>query len=342
MKIGHFVHFGIGGADHHALWLVKGLKELGADVQVFYNDMSFPKRSSQWEENTPILSRFENYKDMNPIKIENVSELNDYDISILQTYNSGDAFWVLPGLERLETNFKIVESNFHGEEKTRANVRVMPSQTLKVFKHCNPNVRVIPNAIQPKLTEDSYRKEFNLEDKIVFGKIARPSLDIFSSIPLEAYAKVQNDDTAFIYVGEHKAAYQLVDSLKLKNFTFLPQSVDDYEISKIYNTFDVLCHGNRLGETFVNTIAEAMVHSKPVVSHIGERTYCQAQIEVMGDMMIFISNNQNIDYYAATMKLFMCSNSLYNMWSEYAKIKAKEYNYLNVAAQYLKLYEELA
>jgi glycosyltransferase involved in cell wall biosynthesis len=47
------------------------------------------------------------------------------------------------------------------------------------------------------------------------------------------------------------------------------------------NTFDVFCHFNKLGETFGNTVAEAMMHKLPVVSLAGSLVYPQAQREML-------------------------------------------------------------
>jgi glycosyltransferase involved in cell wall biosynthesis len=56
------------------------------------------------------------------------------------------------------------------------------------------------------------------------------------------------------------------------------------------NTFDIFCHFNKLGETFGNTVAEAMMHGLPVVSLAGTILYPQAQGEVLGhDSRVFYS-----------------------------------------------------
>ena len=53
-------------------------------------------------------------------------------------------------------------------------------------------------------------------------------------------------------------------------------------------TFDVFCHCNPLGETFGNTVAEAMMHGKPVVSHLGKRSWPQAQIELLASYNYYV------------------------------------------------------
>jgi glycosyltransferase involved in cell wall biosynthesis len=276
---------------------------------------------------------------MRTVKYTDVRELHDHNLDIIHTYRSGDDFWHSLGFDNQKWKGKIVESSIHGYEETKADLRVAPSPELKQ-KMKGSNVVVIPNAIQPKLTEENLREKLGIGNKFVFGKIARPSMDIFSPIPMEAYAQVQGEDTAFIYVGDHGAIRELADKLKLINFIVLPQTIDDVEVSRIYNTFDIMCHGNKLGETFGNTIAEAMVHAKPVVSHRGANYWPQAHYGVMGNMSTFICE-QDPALYAKNMMLFKDDVYYYQFFARYGQHMAQEYDYRVVANKYLEAYAKL-
>ena len=83
MNIGLFVSYGLGGADKSSYYLAKGFKELGQNVIVFYSDYSFPKLSSQWDEDQIVLSRWDQYADFTKYKIEEAAELNNFKIDIL-------------------------------------------------------------------------------------------------------------------------------------------------------------------------------------------------------------------------------------------------------------------
>ena len=51
-----------------------------------------------------------------------------------------------------------------------------------------------------------------------------------------------------------------------------PACTDTLPSNVIASTgFDLLCHANKIGETFGNTIAEAMIHEKPVISIEGTK-----------------------------------------------------------------------
>jgi hypothetical protein len=47
----------------------------------------------------------------------------------------------------------------------------------------------------------NFRKEFNLESKFIFGFHQRDDNYIFSDIPLNAYKKIEDENTAFILMG---------------------------------------------------------------------------------------------------------------------------------------------
>lgn len=352
MKIGQFVHFGIGGADRAAENLVKGLVSIGfvplENLFVFYNEFSIPRLSSQYDKGASIVSRFDNYVNFKPIKIDNLEDLNNYGLAILNTHRSGDDFWAFPKFEEIDFNFKIVETNFHGQLQSKANMRVFPSQTM--VEHCGitskqTKYRVISNPILPPLNHDNFRSELGIGDKFVFGRISRPHNEIYSPVNLQAYKSIETDNTAFLYIAPTDQAKEDAKKLNIKNIIFMNQIVNPEVVSKVYNTFDVLCHSNCLGETFGNTIAEAMIHGKPVVSHIGNPDWAQAEIEVMGIESLFVRERDNVSQviqYANIMSKLMSNQNYYNEISSKMKSMADQnYNYIVVASKYMKLYQEI-
>ena len=70
---------------------------------------------------------------------------------------------------------------------------------------------------------------------------------------------MQGDDTCFLYVAPNTRVKDDIERLGIKNIILINPTSDEEIVSKLYNTFDVLCHSNSLGETFGNTIAEAMI-----------------------------------------------------------------------------------
>ena len=345
MRIGMMVSFGIGGADKSSYYLAEGLKGLGHDVVIFYTDMSFPKVSPQWDSNYEMLSRFENYKNFESHHIKNVDDFNNYNIDVLNSHRSGEDLWLIPGFEQGSYNFPIVETNFHGVLQTKADYRVFPSQTLVNFKRLNIPHSVIFNPIMPKLSNDNLREELGIpNDAFVFGKISRASNEIFTPITYLAYKSIENPNAYFIQMGINKATEEIASKLKLKNFIAIDQTLDEVRISKFYNTFDLYCHGNKLGETFGNTVAEAMMHGKPVITHLGDPKWPQAQCEVI-DREDHIIRRQDVQAYldySNLMNDLMTNTQKYNEFQSYCDQRAKEFfDYKVVAKKYADLFNKV-
>jgi glycosyltransferase involved in cell wall biosynthesis len=343
MKIGQIVSFGVGGADKCALNLIKGLLLLNEDLEitVFYNKYSHPRA----DETATNPSRFEEYKTL-PIKLvefNDVAELNNYDIDILNTHRSGNDSWFLPNFESTTFNFKIVETNFHGYNMTKSDIRIYPSEGL--LSNLQPSsipFRVIPNPINRKVTDEDLRTTLGISDKFVYGRIARPDTNIYSNINLSAYKRVEGDDTCFLYVAPNPMAISDAHNLGLKNIIFIDPTSDELMVSKLYNTFDVLCHSNSLGETFGNTIAEAMINSKPIITHIGRSSWCQAHEELVGEKTELFIRDNIVDNYANLMLKLKNDKNYYNEISKYLKDRADSlYDYVSVSKRYYDLYKEM-
>lgn len=343
MVVGQWLSFGIGGADKASYLLTKGLIELGIEVKIFYNEKSFPGPCRQWDRDIKLLSRYEQCKSLGApmFEISNSDDLNNYGLTVLNTHRSGDDFSLIPGLEQANLNFKVIETNFHGHTGTKADVRIFPSYEMLKTRGMPCKYDVIPNPIMCKLSEDNLSKQLGIDGKFIFGRIGRPAIDIYSNTCLEAFKLIENDDVYFLYVAPCNATIKDIKSFGIKNITVIEQTLDELYISKLYNTFDVLCHSNNMGETFGNTIAEAMIHGKPVISHLG-KDWPQAQREVIGKYEnTYVCENDAVIYSRLMTKLFL-DKQRYNDYSNYVKDRAdKLYDYRVVAKKYLELYRKL-
>jgi glycosyltransferase involved in cell wall biosynthesis len=337
MIVGQFLSFGIGGADKASFGLTKGLIELNVDVKIFYNKQSFPHAG--------MLSRFEQCRNLGvPMyEVPELVELNNHNLTVLNTHRSGDDSWFVPGFEQTDFNFKVVETNVHGFTQTKADMRVFPSEAMIKDKGITCPYVIIPNPIINKLNDDNLRIELGLENKFIFGRITRP--EIYSIISLQAFKWLEdnNNDIHFLYVAPNDVVENDAKMLGIKNITFYEQTIDEVLINKIYNTFDVLCHCTPLGETFGNTVAEAMIHGKPVVSQLGEGGWPQAQLEVLGEFNHYVCGYSNAIEYSRLMNVLYKNKREYSNYANYVKEYAdKNYNYLEVAKKYLEVYKHLS
>ena len=333
MVVGQWVSFGIGGADKASYCLVKGLIELGIEVKVFYNNMSFPDEHS--------LSRYSQYENLNVpmFKVGSVSDLNNYNLTVLNTHRSGEDLWLIPEFEQTNFNFKIVETNMHGHTNTKADMRIFPSYEMIKTKNINCHYIIIPNPIMCKLNEDNLRQDLRLGNKFIFGRIARP--EMCSGACLKAFKLIENDDIHFLYVAPNNLVIDNAKNLQIKNITFVNKTIDEMYINKLYNTFDVLCHSNNVGETFGNTVAEAMIHGKPVISHIGSN-WPQAQKEVIGDYANTYVCENNVGKYSGLMFKLLTDEQEYYKYSSYVKARANSlYDYRVVTKKYIDIYNTI-
>lgn len=343
MRVGQFVQFGIGGADRAAENLIRGLLlDSSVHLTIFYNQQSIPKLSPQWDSGIEMLSRQRNYNDLKIIKIDDLNQLNSYSLDILNTHRSGNDFWALPNFETILFNFKIVETNFHGRLETKADFRIFPSRAMVKKRGIVCSHEVIPNPIRNIVTDENLRVELGIQNKFVFGRIGRACKEVYSNVNLLAYKQIENKNTVFVYVSPCNRAREDAQKLNIKNIIFLDQTVDDIRISKIYNTFDVFCHSNSVGETFGNTIAEAMIHGKPVVSHIGEENWTQAQPELLGEMIELFVTKDAVNAYAEKISELMEDVDYYKRVSDYLKNRADAlYDYVKVSKRYVDVYKKL-
>ena len=161
---------------------------------------------------------------------------------------------------------------------------------------------VIPIAAEPPYSDENMRKELDIpDDAIVAGFHQRVDNGIFSPIPLQAFSKVQINDTHFIIMGGGDNYKKQQQKLQLKNVHFVEHSGNPIKISKFLNTLDIFVHGRKDGETFGTVFAEAMMHGKACLSHWSDFG-ANAQAETMGPAGLFALDLN--DYIVKLKKLF--------------------------------------
>jgi len=129
---------------------------------------------------------------------------------------------------------------------------------------------VIRNAIEKPYSDKDLRFNFNIPDDVtVFGHIGRPDENTFENINLQAYKEIENNKTMFLWLPQSELVDKAIKELKIKNIIVLPRTTNENELSKFYNTIDVLAHSRKDGECNPAVMWEAFAHGKPVISHYG-------------------------------------------------------------------------
>jgi glycosyltransferase involved in cell wall biosynthesis len=157
---------------------------------------------------------------------------------------------------------------------------------------------------KPALVRD--RKSWNIpDDKFVFGyhQAARPGL--FSSIPLDAYAKIQNNSNFFVLLGGTEEYTEYAKSKGIINFMRIPPASSSESVNSFLSCLDVYAHGRFDGEVCSSAIIEAMAHGLPIITHpsafnnghltqIEDCGFAASSAHDYANLMFHLQNDKNI------------------------------------------------
>jgi hypothetical protein len=213
------------------------------------------------------------------------------------------AFITLAGMSETKSNVKkyIHISKFQEQSWVHAGGDVTRSDVVFLFTEHKP------------YSGNNLRGLFNLDSKFVYGMHQRNDDNIFSSIPLEAYSKIENEDTAFIIMGGGEKYRQQSKMLNLKNVYFLEHSSNVESLNSFLRTLNVYAHGRADGETYGQAIAEGMSYALPVISH---RSPNMGHVETIGDGGIVCDN---LNSYVEEMKKLKENGEYYKFRSDNSK-----------------------
>lgn len=171
----------------------------------------------------------------------------------------------------------------------------------------------------------------------ILGFHQRKDDNIYSEIPLNAYSKIEDEDTAFILLGGSAKYLEQARALKLNSFFHLEFDTIDNLEEIFLNTLTIYTHGRKDGEINSKAIANAMRNGLPIVSHFSEYNnghleqiaeagkVCKSTEEYIEEIKKLI---QNKEYYQHRSR-----NSFYNFNKNYeisSQISKIENIYLDV------------
>ena len=251
---------------------------------------------------------------------------------ILHRYSAGIPEFPFVAEIKKHTNHFISTSVF-GDQDDTINI----SKVIYVSKHVQwmadkvgnaekgifyPNHHVVRNPIEAPYSSDNLREELDIpKDAFVFGRIGRDDDNIYDSTNIEAYAKVEQGNTYFIFVNPSGKCRSDIKRLGIKNAKFIERTTSEVRLSKFYNTIDVMAHARKDGECNCASIWEAAAHRKPVISHYG--TTFSGHLETIQDSG-FVVLRGDIDEYARIMNAFIhgivdyqtLSDNAYRQWQK--------------------------
>ena len=234
--------------------------------------------------------------------------------SILHVHHSGvseapinrpDAVGHIPIIFTIN-GFGFQDTTEHDKRVTRI---LFPSRFIRdkvaLWGKGDPRCGVLYCPVEKPHSSGNLRHELGIkENTFVVGRVGRNADDIHDPISLKAYKEIENDNTLFLALAPPPNMVRDAKDLGIKNIRFLEPTVDEEYLSKFYNTIDVLGHARTDGETFGCVIAEAMIHARPVLTHLSHLRNAQAEL-VEDGISGFVVAQHDHKAYAERLKVFM-------------------------------------
>lgn len=280
-----------GGIEKYLQQIAIELVDAGCKVDYFYTD-SVPCGPSGWiqpgtdpareallkskginlfEVNCSSIDALESGGRWNNTNFYSLFDSSRYDVVI--GGHKGEPCWPFSEIK----GPRIVET-VHGTEFTSgasnyANSYVLINDLQKERWYASggdpTRTRVIfPMVSVDKTRSTGNRSEWNIPNqKFVFGMHQSARSGLFSSVPLDAYAAIQDDSNFFVILGGTEEYDNHARRIGLTNFLRIPAVSDSASINSFLSCLDVYSHGRLDGEVCSSAIIEAMSHGLPIVTH---------------------------------------------------------------------------
>lgn len=208
------------------------------------------------------------------------SIIDEYDIDIVHSFRSGYEEYPEPGKDFDGPHF--VETNVFGQFDFNPLVKrslFMSEWLLDQTRRRMSILRVhipqerwgfINNPVVGPPHSENMREELGLSsDTIVLGRCGRPDCGIYDDVNVKAALMLtsQGYDIHFLSMAPPQNMQDDLNRFGIPHTNIEP-NIDAWVLSRFYNTVDIYTHARADGETFGVNIAEAMIHRKPVVTHI--------------------------------------------------------------------------
>ena len=269
INIGYYLNsFGIGGTEKTAQLFANHIDKSKFTIHLIVKNTDLSR--------VPLLSQHVRLS-----IVQNTDEaaaiLADQKFDIIHVFRSG--FPEFPNPEISPTS-KFVETNVFGfiDPNPLVTKTIYMSEWLQnyslrkynsYYKLPTNRFTFINNPTLSPATADKILLSNVDRDTIILGRNGRPDPGTYSDVSVKAARNLISLGYKIHFLAMSPPQNMLND---LSDFdiphTVLPTSIDEIELSKFYNTIDIYCESRADGHTCGNVIQEAMMHRKPVITHI--------------------------------------------------------------------------
>jgi glycosyltransferase involved in cell wall biosynthesis len=284
-----------------------------------------------------------------------MSVIDAFKPDILHVYRSGYAEFPEPGIHCEVPHF--VETNVFGFYDSNPKItkslfmsKWLMDNTTKKMGFKPDRFDFVNNPVEMPCTgvELEIAQRWKNEGAIVVGRCGRPDNGIYNAVSVDAVRllRMQGYDIRFLVVAPPS---NMVDDLTRHDIPFyvIEPTTSPLVLSTFYNSVDIYTHARADGETYGVNIAEAMIHSKPVITHIATPSIpgmgvFQSQTELVETNKTgFVVNNIPGEY-AEALKILIDDESMRLSMGEFGRCKAEAECRVDMCVQKLeRIYKQI-
>lgn len=342
IKILHYLrHLGLGGTEKTCQLFFEHADKSEFEVHVAYEATGQHPRKKEFEKSAAVcggqLWEIDSYS--NNVKVDGwslQSVIDQVNPDILHVYRSGYRDFPEPGHHINVPHF--VETNVFGFYDNNPKIsrslfmsKWLMHDTVKKLGIKPDRFDFVNNPVEMPCTAATLpiSDRWRSDGAIVVGRCGRPDNGIYNAVSVDAVRllRMQGYDIRFLVVAPPS---NMIDDLCRHEIPFyvIEPTVDPLVLSTFYNSVDIYTHARADGETFGVNIAEAMIHGKPVITHIATPSVpgmgvFQSQTELVDTGKTgFVVNNTPSEY-AEALKILIDDESMRRTMGDFGRRKAE-------------------
>ena len=366
IKVLHYLrHLALGGTEKTCQLFFEHADRSKFEVAVVYEKSGTHPRLEEFQKGARCcggeLFEIDSYESGTSDGKALQSVIDHFKPDILHVYRSGYHEFPSPGDDISVPHF--VETNVFGFYDGNGKIERSLFMSKWLMDYTLRKLRPISRGIMPKrfdfvnnpvempcgFDELAITQRWKAEGATVVGRCGRPDNGIYHSLNVESVRllRMQGYDIRFVVVAPPS---NMLDDLARYEIPFyaIDPTTSPVLLSTFYNSVDIYTHARADGETFGVNIAEAMIHGKPVITHIAVPSVpgmgvFQSQTELVENGRTgFVVNNTPAEY-AEALRLLIDDKQARDKMGELGRRKAEaEYEVTACMSKLERIYQEIA